>query len=367
MPAIRRLHLSGSHYEMGRQHGEAFADEIRQFTKGRTELSMDPIWAGKALPHEQVIAIADAMLAVHREYAPELVEEMQGIADATGLSLADLVVVGGFTDFVDVLANVDNLALLRPVDGKMDECTAFIVPDSRAIDGKGFIGQTWDMHKDATPHVILLDGHPQDEPSFMVFTSVGCVGMIGMNSEGIAIGINNLRGADGQIGVTWPFVVRKALMQRDIEAAVRCITEAPLAGAHNYVVRDANGKGYNIEALPTSHTITPLSDESIVHTNHCLAPQHQELERPSTEERIRHSEGRLKRAQRLLQKPALGVEDLMVLTRDRAGNGDNICVYPVAPSYVETSGAVIMRPATREFWAVWGHPDSNEYERFIVN
>jgi hypothetical protein len=33
---------------------------------------------------------------------------------------------------------------------------------------------------------------------------------------------------------------------------------------------------------------------------------------------------------------------------------------------VESSGAAIMRPATGDFWAVWGLPPENEYEHFTI-
>ena len=37
------------------------------------------------------------------------------------------------------------------------------------------------------------------------------------------------------------------------------------------------------------------------------------------------------------------------------------------PDYhVENSGACLMSPETRELWAVWGNPYSNDYERFRV-
>jgi isopenicillin-N N-acyltransferase-like protein len=139
-----------------------------------------------------------------------------------------------------------------------DDCTAFLVPDSRTADGHGFFGQTWDMHDDSTEFVILLRGKPDDGPGYLAFSITGCLGMIGMNDAGIAIGINNLLGGDGQVGVTWPFVVRKALQQTEIDAALACITEAKLAGAHNYMIFDAHGRGYNVEAMST-HCASDLS------------------------------------------------------------------------------------------------------------
>ena len=60
-----------------------------------------------------------------------------------------------------------------------------------------------------------------------------------MNQAGIAIGINNLTATNGRVGVTWPFVVRKALAQTSIDDALVVVLEAELAGAHNYLLFDA--------------------------------------------------------------------------------------------------------------------------------
>jgi isopenicillin-N N-acyltransferase like protein len=78
-----------------------------------------------------------------------------------------------------------------------DTCTAVIIPDGRAA-GAGFLAQTWDMHASATPHVVMLDTVPDPGPAALVFSTVGCLGQIGMNEAGIAIGINNLTAADGR-------------------------------------------------------------------------------------------------------------------------------------------------------------------------
>ena len=100
--------------------------------------------------------------------------------------------------------------------------------------------------------MILIHGNPDNAPEFLTFTITGCVGMIGMNSAGITVGINNLMSTDGQIGVTWPFVVRKILQQHDLDAALDCLTSAKLAGAHNYMLMDKQGNGYEVEAMSTS-------------------------------------------------------------------------------------------------------------------
>lgn len=357
---IRVLELSGSNYDMGYAHGRRFAQDIRYFAEERVRLSGDASWAGQNLAADEVLAIADACLEEHRRYAPDLVEELCGMADATGLTLAELVVLNGFTDFIDTVYNAANLRVPVPAHAGADNCTAFLVPDGKAAGGKGFYGQTWDMHDTATEHVILLRGKPTNKPEFLAFTTVGCVGMIGMNSEGVAIGINNLATTDGQIGVTWPFVIRKALEQTNADDALECITSAKLAGAHNYMLMDESGKGYNVEATPSQREVTPLEQAAIVHTNHCLVDHTRGVEREREEASQASSEARLKRGYGLLEHHGVTEQDLQALTRDP----ESICVSSKPPRHVETCGAAIMRPASRDFWAVWGLPSDNEYEHF---
>jgi isopenicillin-N N-acyltransferase-like protein len=351
-PPIRRIVIEGSPGRLGKTHGERFRDEIQRYGRERVRLATDGSWAGVAAGADEVMALADAMLPAHRDYAEDLYTEMVALGDASGLSPAEMVIVGGFTDFVDAV---------RRRGGSMpeeDDCTAAIVPDTRA-GGAGFLAQTWDMHDSATDHVVLLDLHADGQPRALVFSTVGCVGQIGMNEAGIAVGINNLSTVDGQVGVTWPFVVRKALQQTDIESALACVTQAHLAGAHNYLLFDRHGRGYNVEAMPGGCSVEKLEQRVILHTNHCLAPEACEREATKPPALLDSSLRRLHRAARLLEEGSVSAESLMELTRD-----PEICQRPQAPHHMESSGAAIMRPASGDFWAVWGVPIDNEYQRF---
>lgn len=360
MAHIQKMKLNGTPYDFGFQHGKRHHDAIHHFTTERIKLSSDIHWTGHNLPREEIMSIAQACLAEHEAYAPELVEELRGMSDATGLGLAELIIMNGFTDFVDVVytAGEKALAMPRPIDN----CTAFLVPNQATADNHGFFGQTWDMHASATPYVILIDGQPNDGIPFLAFSTTGCVGMIGMNAEGIAIGINNIMGGDGQIGVTWPFIIRKALAQNNLEDAVDCVVSAKRAGAHNYMLFDKNGRGFNIEAMATHCEIEELTDDVIVHTNHCIVDSNIALERYRPPESMQHSVDRLERGYQTLAQRPITEETLMAVTRDES----SICVREEPPLHVETCGAAIMRPATGDFWAVWGLPSENEYQHFTV-
>lgn len=354
------LKLTGTPYEFGYTHGQAYHDAIHKFTEERVRLSSDEHWTGHSLPRAEILELAAACLDEHRAFAPELVEELQGMADATGLGLPELIIMNGFTDFIDLVFSVakEKPTATRP----MDNCTAFLIPANATANGHGYFGQTWDMHSSAMPYVLLIEGRPADGIPFLTFTTTGCVGMIGMNAAGIAVGINNIMGGDGQIGVTWPFVVRKMLAQSTIEDALEVLTSAKLAGSHNYLLFDKHSQGYNIEAMSSRFEVEPLDDAPIVHTNHCLVPRNKEVERERPEKSLESSLHRLSRGQELFEQRPLSVALLMEATRDE----EAICVQDDPELHVATCGAAIMSPATGEFWAVQGLPNENEYERFAL-
>jgi isopenicillin-N N-acyltransferase-like protein len=363
MTRIRLLEISGNHFDMGRQHGLAYPAEIRLLAEERVELSSSKAWTGHELSRQEVLALGEACVPYHQAYAPELMEELRGIGEVTGLGLAELVILNGFTDFIDTIYNLE--ALVVPAHPGADNCTAFIVGPGATADGQGFYGQTWDMHATATPYVILLHGKPAGGLRFLTLTIIGCVGMIGMNEAGIAVGINNLVAHDGQIGVTWPFVIRKILAQDNLDDALACLTEARLAGGHNYMLVDAHGRGYNVEAMASRYHVEAVREGALVHTNHCLQPSNIEVERTRLPRSRASSETRLSQAEALLANRPVTLDDLFALTRDHSAiNG--ICVHPEEPFFLESCSAAIMRPATRDMWAVWGNPCQNSYEHFIV-
>ena len=359
---IREILLGGDAGHRGSVHGAAFHNEIRVFTDERVRLSANGSWAGRPAKVEDAVALATQMLPAHRSFDSDLYEEMEAMSQAAGISPAEAVIVGGFTDFVDVVrANGASGSLAEE-----DDCTAAIIPDELA-GGAGFLAQTWDMHDSATEHVTLIRVAPETGPTALVFTTVGCLGQIGMNEAGIAVGINNLTAASGRIGVTWPFVVRKALAQRSIEEALVVVLEADLAGAHNYLLFDANGVGYNVEAMPGYRAVTDVNHEPLVHTNHCLNEEARRFEAPRPPDLLESSVERLSIASDLLAKwvatgDALTEHHLIDLTRE----AEAICRRSTPPHHNETAGAAVMRPGTGELWACWGLPIENDFEAFRV-
>ncbi|MGI9646619.1 MAG: C45 family autoproteolytic acyltransferase/hydrolase [Ilumatobacteraceae bacterium] len=355
-PPIRVLDAGGAPGDIGRAHGAAYADEIRGYTRDRVALVATGLWSGGPLEEGDVLDIAESMLPAHERFDANLYTEMLAMAEAAGITPAQAVVVGGFTDFVDTVRAVVGGDV--PVEVMEDDCTAVMVPDGRA-GGSGFLAQTWDMHDTATDHVVLLRLRPAAGPPALVFTTTGCLGQIGMNAEGVCVGINNLTGLDGRRGVAWTSVVRGMLHASTADEALDTLLDADLAGAHNYLIFDRHGAGYNVEAMPTVRPVTRLDGEPLVHTNHVIDADAAAVEATKDPTLAASSSARRAKAIELLESGDVDEERLFELTREP----DAICQMAVEPLHIESSGAAVMRPRATEFWACWGRPAENDYQR----
>lgn len=359
-PSLRVLDAAGSPEAIGAAHGRAHAAEIKAYTADRVALVASGVWTGRRLRAADVVDIAETTLESHAALDADLHAEMLAMAAAAGISPAEAVVVGGFTDFIDTVraAAGSTLAPAATEDG----CTAVLVPDGRA-GGAGFLAQTWDMHASATDHVLLLRVRPDGAPAARVFTTTGCLGQIGMNSDGLCVGINNLAGSDGRPGVTWPSVVRAMLKCSTAAEALEVLLAADLAGAHNYLILDRRGTGFSVEAMPSVRPVTALGDEPLVHTNHTLDAAAGAVQTERDPRLARSSRARLAAAAELLATGPIDAERLFALTREPTA----ICVTAQAPFHLESSGAAVMRPRTGDFWACWGRPAENDYQRIEVS
>ncbi len=336
---LRVLEIYGSPTDFGRTHGVECKPLIEAYLGERLGLSGDTYWAGRSSEADTVIAVAESTLPHHRSYSPTLYEELTSLAEAAGISPAEAVVLGGFTDVVDVIRSHDTSA---PIE---DDCTAVIDPVG------GVLAQTWDMHASAGEYVVMLKLDPLTGPGAVVQTTAGCLGQIGMNEAGIGVGINNLTSM-GRPGVTWPFVVRKALEQTSLDRAVDAVLGADLAGGHNYLVIGPDGEGVNIEAMPGSVKVDRVTERPFVHTNHCLDPSTVVEEGPRPPEHVEGSQTRLERG------------------TDHALDLDSFFADPAiarradGPGAVATCGAVRMYPAERRLDSVWGLPGESAWETF---
>ncbi len=356
MSAIQMLRIDGDAEATGRAHGAAFRAEIQSLTEERMRLCRDQFWTGGGSAVDPA-ALAAACWEHQQLYDDLTTAELEGIADAAGVAARDLLVTGGFTDFVDALrgaASGDSNP--QPINDP-GQCTAVLVAAESAADGQPLLAQTWDMHSSATPYVRVLDMRATDQPSAVSFTVTGCPAMIGINEHGLAVGINNLVTTDGRPGVMWTTVVRRLLRARDANEALDLLREAPVAGAHHYLLLDAHSTGYSVERSPSRIAVRTLKT-TLAHTNHCLDTDLIAIEPARGDAPIHSTRGRLRMAEDwLAAHPSDFSRQGLWRLLNRFDDADllgSICHGPLPGYDVETGGAVVISPRDRAMDAICG-------------
>jgi len=352
---IRTLTVEGTPYEMGYQHGSALANDVRALAEERYRLSVEDAQAAGLQPsRKECLDLAAAHLRIQIKCAPSVHAEFQGIADGAGISSEELLIGNGYTDYRDVLCQSRGKHVC--------ECTSFLAKASASADGHSYLGQTWDMHASAEPFVVLLRRKPKDRPQSITLTTAGCLSLVGINEEGLAVGNNNLVPTDARPGLIYLALIHAFLEAREFDAARAALIDLPRASGHNYYLAAPEDKLEDIETTATRHAVIVPDNGTYAHANHfqseTLKPC-QASEQPSQNSLCR--ERRLR--DRLHEESGrIDARVLHQVLSDREGAPDCLCRHDDAD--VRTCAAAIMCPDTREIWACQGPPDKTELTRF---
>jgi hypothetical protein len=361
--ALKVLHLSGSAYERGLQHGTQLRPEIATIvglwkedlrkTTGKDPDSLIRRFLGET----------DFTPAIKR-WTPDLLDEVRGIAD------------GAKQPFETMFAFqlVDELWVF--IDkGAADHCTSLGVARHGAR--PAYVAQNMDLEtfRNGFQSVLHIAG-TASSPEQFVFTSAGLIGVNGVNSRSVAIACNTLMQLNASAdGLPVAFVVRGVLAQTAGEDAVTFVTRVKHASGQNYIV----GTGDRVHDFEASSGVVvefrPAGDGSVVyHTNHPLAnddlkPWHRALKqaRPLGPGGAGNSETRLASIQKRLQRPAAEIDEDLIKAALRSKDSERhpVCRPFRASTSVFTFGATVMTLSGDPSLQVsMGPPDVNPFVTF---
>ena len=244
---------------LGRMHGECFKKGIQELSGIRKELLLE---RGPSLKNNWE-SLAMKQFSATKEYSPDLAEELTGLAQGAELSIPHIILLNNYTDFRDLEDN---------------GCSTVHFQKSNSV----FAGQTWDMHKSAKDYCAVLQIPEQENlPSVILFTLVGCLGMTGINTEGLFIGINNINTQYARPRVLWPAIVRHCLKNKDYSSMKTSLLDSPITSGHNYML-SGRRQAQHWEILPQKAQMVDKLDQgesgAIFHTNHCLGDETKSFE-----------------------------------------------------------------------------------------
>jgi len=358
--SIPLLELEGTPYDRGRRHGEKLADHIRELSALETQ---DLIKA-TGMSDAEFLGLADRYLPYAASYAPDLVDEMKGIADGAALPLERIFLLNAFLDLYDMFVPENRLRLARG-------CTTFGVNSAGTDEGVTLIGQTYDLARHFQGHGVVLHITSPDGGRQLVYTFAGILGCAGVNSVGLGLVINKLHPMDGHPGVPYPMVVRRVLSQPRLTHAVGFIVSAHRASGINYLIGDKS-ELIDVETTATKFDVLYACDNYYVHTNHYVSPTLKQYDasvltmerRPARA----HSRVRYGRATSLLgglvRKGQVSLQQLVEITKDHGDHPMGIChhSYELSPECSgKTIATMVMRPSSGEMYIANGNACETEF------
>ncbi|WUH32167.1 C45 family peptidase [Streptomyces sp. NBC_00445] len=222
----------------------------------------------------QVTARAARWLEPVRDYAPHLLEEMQGIADGAGVDLLDVLALNarGEVIYDDSFARMQEGRTTVPAEEPAEGCTSFAAYGPASGDGHVWAGQNWDWRAGVGDTVVMLRIVQPPKPTVIMQVEAGQIGRQGANSAGIALNANGLGGRfDDAVGLPQTVIRRSVLDQSSITDAleVLCRTRAHIAS--NALLTCREGFAVDIETTPAGHGWMYPADGLLVHGNHYQA------------------------------------------------------------------------------------------------
>ncbi|HZD11516.1 MAG TPA: C45 family peptidase [Candidatus Binatia bacterium] len=356
------IHLNGSPYEQGRQHGRSLR---RQIVRNR-DVYFDRFWREGGVDRDEVLRRAAL-------YAPAIAAQneaydagMRGIADGAGLPYLEVVALNVRYEILYYQYMVNQQAA-------RDGCTAFALAPEGSANGHLLIGQNWDWIPDVEG--ALLHTVHDDGLRTLAFTEAGIFGgKIGLNTAGLGLVINGLVTTDDDWSrLSKPFHLRcyEILRQRSLDAAAAIISGEDRACSANYLLAQVPDRVVDVEAAP--HSINRLSWQGgcLVHANHFVDPAALNIEEPRDELYRRTSCTRQERLQQLLQEePPATIAAIQEYLRDHNTAPRHICRHedktaPIDEQY-RTVTSVIIDLTARTMAASDGPPCENDYQRVAL-
>ena len=333
------IEMSGPPRERGQQYGGQAADRIgRSVEYYVAQLEA----AGVAWPRAKALA-ADYVPLI-RDFSPDYIEEMRGIADGAGVDLEGIVIVNARTEMMYG-------ATRKPVADADDGCTGAIVMPDAARDGRLLHGQNWDWREECVHTGVVLRIRRDEGPDVLTFTEAGGLARSGLNAAGIAV-TGNFLACDRdyrQRGVPLPLIRRRLLEASHFALSIHTLAAVPRSCASNMMLSDAAGEAINFECAPDELFCLYPEDGLITHANHFVHPAAQVKLRDTYHATSPDSLYRDLRVRKLLMKKhgALTLDDLREALFDDYGTPYSVCRPPraMAGGPVTVTAAMIVMDA----------------------
>ncbi|MDI7259603.1 MAG: C45 family autoproteolytic acyltransferase/hydrolase [Thermodesulfobacteriota bacterium] len=351
------VELSGSHYEMGRQHGTKllqYRPALLGLMEGVHKKAMVCLQQGIG---ETIDSVRD-VLSVH---SPQTLDMISGIADGFEVSSWDILsmMMGSYVE--------DRFALSSGLKCQDAGCTSWAVSTKKVQEDRVILAKNRDYLISHRPLQVIFRCSPERGYKYLSVNSLGACNVFssGMNSEGLTIADTRVPSMD--VG---PGLPRFSLMMHILEnfssvkEAIDYLRSVPRMGGGNLIFADAKGA---IGRAEIGYEGLGLSQESagfLVCTNHFGDPSMKGKYRRRGEAEEKHSIGRFQEVSKTLFNSGKDMDpnqaiDLMSF------HGETFAVcnhgFTSREEEIATISSAIFLPVKRGFYYCEGFPCSTPY------
>ncbi len=358
------IHLSGTPYERGVQHGKQLKPQIAEvFTKWKASLQQD---SGKdASEVIKTFLESTRFLNAIQTWTPDIYEEIKGIADGSGQSLED---VFAFNLIDEYWAHLDRV---KNENQEKNKCTAVGV--AKSSDQPTIVAQNVDIDNYMQGYQVLL--HIQGDkqtPEQYIMSCAGFLGFAGMNKN-LSLVINALTDVNCSVeGLPVTFVFRGILSKKTAQEALDFVHYVQHATGQNYLI-GTNKEVYTFEASANRvEEFNPHKRKLVYHTNHSLVNEDIKPWRVETRKKMldgsrkANSNTRLAGVHKFLGKfeNKLTAENIKDILRSKEDP-----IFPICVPYREGGGAFTFSSVVFTLGkdpsaeVTYGEPDKNDYQK----
>lgn len=245
----------------GVEFGESNREEIDATVRHYLELFSGPA----ALSMDRIAELAASGLAAVDSWAPEIGQEIRGIAQGANQSLQNLAAINSRTEI-----------LATSTTNFRGECST-VVHLGGVANPYPETQQNWDWYSAFSNDWLIWSFELGDGRRVETMTEYGIVAKVGCNSSGVGLHFNILHHRDDgrRMGVPVHVVARRVLeTSTDAASALQTIASASLSASTTLTVVSGGRAGkvaVSVEASPNDlGFVFPDETGLLVHTNHFL-------------------------------------------------------------------------------------------------
>lgn len=249
----RYIKVKGSAFERGTQIGELLKMQIETNLSSQKLFYQDsPEIAAKWLDKAQIY------LKYTEKFAPQVMEEMKGVAKGSGLDFQEILYLYTVYErsFFDDLIS--------------DKCTSFAAKGNATSDGSVICGQTNDERLDEYRSEVDCVVHHVDSKTdveTLIYSHPGIPAYMGMNNYGLAVMWTYIDNGQRQEGLPTAGIIRELLNKKNIKEARDYLHTIPHAVPNQFSLSHAKDGIASLECFPNKIYEHEPADV-MIHANH---------------------------------------------------------------------------------------------------